>query len=100
MGRNAGIIELNSDDREYLKIQTRARTIQAQTVIRARILLLKANGLTTMHKSTVHTILDEADKIRLVLVNLRVHTSEETRKYLAAVPDRFGFFLHPSMVRG
>ena len=44
MGRKASVINLSADDREYLEAQTRARTIQAQTVNRARILLLKADG--------------------------------------------------------
>lgn len=47
MGRNASTIELSASEREYLELQTRARTIQAQTVCRARILLLKAEGLPT-----------------------------------------------------
>ena len=37
----------------------------------------------------------KGDKIRLVLDNLRVHTSEETRKYLATVPGRFDFVFTP-----
>ena len=37
----------------------------------------------------------KGDKIRLVLDNLKVHTSEETRKYLASVPDRFEFVFTP-----
>ncbi len=37
----------------------------------------------------------KGDKIRLVLDNLRVHSSEETRKYLATVPDRFEFVFTP-----
>ena len=45
MGKKASIITLSSDDRAFLEEQTRARTIQAQTVSRARILLLKADGL-------------------------------------------------------
>ncbi len=45
MGRNASSIELTKADRDYLEQQTRARTIQAQTVIRARIILLKADGI-------------------------------------------------------
>ena len=45
MGRNATSIELTSNDRRYLETQTRARTIQAQTVSRARIILLKADGV-------------------------------------------------------
>ena len=44
MGRRASVINLTAEDREYLEAQTRARTIQAQTVNRARILLLKADG--------------------------------------------------------
>ena len=44
MGRRASVIELTDEDREFLEAQTRARTIQAQTVARARILLLKADG--------------------------------------------------------
>lgn len=45
MGKKASTITLSSDDRAFLEEQTRARTIQAQTVSRARILLLKADGL-------------------------------------------------------
>lgn len=44
MGRKSSIITLTAGEREYLEMQTRARTIQAQTVSRARILLLKADG--------------------------------------------------------
>ena len=56
MGRKASMITLAPEDREYLISQTRARTIQAQTVIRARILLLRADG---------HSIEDIADKVGL-----------------------------------
>lgn len=45
MGRNASSINLTKAERDYLELQTRARTIQAQTVTRARILLLKADGI-------------------------------------------------------
>lgn len=44
MGRKSSVINLTAEDRKYLEMQTRARTIQAQTVSRARILLLKADG--------------------------------------------------------
>lgn len=54
MGRNTSSIELTTADREYLELQTRARTIQAQTVNRARIILLRADGL---------SIDDIADKV-------------------------------------
>lgn len=47
MGRKSISIVLSDDDRSYLEAQTRARTIQAQTVNRARILLLKAEGIPT-----------------------------------------------------
>ena len=56
MGRKASHIVLTAEDREYLETQTRARTIQAQTVNRARILLLKADGC---------SVDDIADKVGL-----------------------------------
>lgn len=54
MGRKSTVIELTSADREYLELQTRARTIQTQTVNRSRIFLLKADG---------RSIDDIADKV-------------------------------------
>ncbi len=45
MGKRASSIELSNEEREYLEHQTRARTIQAQTVTRARILLLRADSV-------------------------------------------------------
>lgn len=45
MGKKASSIELSTEEREYLELQTRARTIQAQTVTRARILLLRADAI-------------------------------------------------------
>lgn len=54
MGRKTGTITLMDEQRLYLELQTRARTIQAQTVCRARILLLRANGV---------SINDIADKV-------------------------------------
>ena len=44
MGKKATTLVLTSEEKEYLETQLRARTIQAQTVSRARILLLKAEG--------------------------------------------------------
>lgn len=44
MGKNAGSITLTPQERSFLELQTRSRTIQAQTVCRARILLLRADG--------------------------------------------------------
>jgi len=37
-------LEISNDDRDYLETICRTRTIQAQIMIRARIILLKANG--------------------------------------------------------
>ena len=37
----------------------------------------------------------KGDKIRLILDNLKVHSSEETRKYLASIPERFEFVFTP-----
>lgn len=45
MGKRASSIELSNEEREYLELQTRARTIQAQTVTTARILLLCADSV-------------------------------------------------------
>lgn len=44
MGRKSIPVVLSAKDRIYLEVQTRARTIQAQTVTRARVLLLRADG--------------------------------------------------------
>jgi len=44
MGRKSVPVLLSAEDREYLETLTRARTIQAQTVTRARVLLLRADG--------------------------------------------------------
>ena len=46
MGRKSRVITLSKEDREWLEAQVRARTSQAQTVARAKILLLKADGKT------------------------------------------------------
>jgi hypothetical protein len=47
MGRKVNTITLTEEQRSYLELQTRARTIQAQTVCRARILLLRADGVSS-----------------------------------------------------
>ena len=44
-GKKASSIELSNEEREYLELQTRARTIQAQTATRTRILLLRADAM-------------------------------------------------------
>lgn len=45
MGKKSGTIILADEERSYLKTQMRSRTIQAQTVQRARILLLRAASI-------------------------------------------------------
>lgn len=55
MGKRASSIKLSNEEREYLELQTRARTIQAQTVARARILLLRADGV------SIDAIADKVD---------------------------------------
>lgn len=55
MGRKSSTITLSFEDRAYLETQTKARTIQAQTVARARILLLKADGY------SIEAIADKVD---------------------------------------
>ena len=55
MGKKATAITLSSEDRAFLEEKTRARTIQAQTVIRAKILLLKADGI------SIDAIADKVD---------------------------------------
>jgi transposase len=55
MGKKATVITLSPEDRAFLEEQTSARTIQAQTVIRARILLLKADGI------SIDAIADKVD---------------------------------------
>jgi len=45
MGKKATTLALTPEEKEYLETQLRTRIIQAQTVNRARILLLKAEGI-------------------------------------------------------
>lgn len=54
MGKKASTITLTPEERAYLETQTRSRTIQAQTVCRARILLLKSEG------ESINVIADKA----------------------------------------
>ncbi len=79
MGRKSSVISLTAEERDYLEIQTRARTIQAQTVNRARILLLKAYGC---------SIDDIADKVGIncksvmLCLRLSVHLQQFIVKFL------------------
>lgn len=83
MGRKTSIINLTAEDREYLETQTRARTIQAQTVSRARILLLKADG---------YSIDDIADKVGInrksVMLCLNKYAEGGVKNALFDAPGR------------
>ena len=83
MGRKASVISLSAEERDYLETQTRARTIQAQTVNRARILLLKADGC---------SIDDIADKIGInrksVMLCLNKYTEGGVENALFDAPGR------------
>ena len=45
MGKRPSAIVLTDEETEYLEAQTRIRTLQAQIVTRARILLLRAQAV-------------------------------------------------------
>ena len=83
MGRKPSVINLTETEREYLETQTRARTIQAQTVSRARILLLKADGC---------SIDDIADKVgvnrKSVMLCLNKYTDGDVENALFDAPGR------------
>lgn len=83
MGRKASSITLTAEDRNYLETQTRARTIQAQTVNRARILLLKADGC---------SIDDIADKVGInrksVMLCLKKYADGGVENALFDAPGR------------
>lgn len=51
--------------------------------------------LTTSDMVSKYSVYFKEDKIRIVLDNLKVHTSEATRKYLVTVPERFEFVFTP-----
>ena len=83
MRRKASSITLTAEDRNYLETQTRARTIQAQTVNRARILLLKADGC---------SIDDIADKVGInrksVMLCLKKYADGGVENALFDAPGR------------
>ena len=83
MGRKSSIINLTAEERDFLETQTRARTIQAQTVNRARILLLKADG---------YSINEIADKVGInrksVMLCLKKYTEGGVENALFDAPGR------------
>jgi predicted ArsR family transcriptional regulator len=66
---NAGKIIITKTDRSYLESLLRARTMQAQTVQRARIILLRAEGI------SIDTIADKVGinrkSVMLCLTNIK-----------------------------
>lgn len=83
MGRKSSVINLTEEERKYLETKTRARTIQAQTANRARILLLKAEGC---------TIDDIADKVGInrksVMLCLNKYKEGGVENALSDAPGR------------
>lgn len=83
MGKRASSIKLSNEEREYLELQTRARTIQAQTVARARILLLRADGV------SIDAIADKVDLNRCsVMLCLRKFKEGGIENALFDAPGR------------
>ena len=83
MGRKASTIILSPEDRSYLEMQTRARTIQAQTVCRAKILLLKADGF------SIDAIADKVDMNRKsVMLCIKKYTEGGIENALFDAPGR------------
>lgn len=56
MPRNSSTLILNDGDYEYLRSLIKQRTIQAQAVIRAHILLDKANGITVSDIARIYDL--------------------------------------------
>ena len=83
MGRKSSIITLTAEERDFLETQTHNHTFQAQTVNRARILLLKADGC---------SIDDIADKIGInrksVMLCLKKYTVGGVENALFYAPGR------------
>ncbi len=80
---DARSLKLSDSDRTYLKSVTRARTMQAQTVSRAKILLLKADG------ESVDAIADKLDlNHNRVLLCLLQHMEDGVENALTDAPGR------------
>jgi transposase len=76
-------INLSETDRTYLEAMTRARTLQAQTVNRAKILLQKANG------ESVDAIADKLDMNRnSVLLCLKKYQEGGVENAMSDAPGR------------
>jgi len=76
-------ITLSSKEIEYLEMQTRARTIQAQTVTRAKVLLLRSEG------NTIEYISDKLDINRnSVILCLKKHLEGGVENALFDAPGR------------
>ena len=76
-------LKLSENDRSYQESLTRTRTMQAQTVSRAKILLLKADG------ESVDAIADKLDLNRnSVLLCLRKHKEGGVENALTDAPGR------------
>lgn len=76
-------ITLSSEEIEYLEMQTRARTIQEQTVTRAKVLLLRSEG------NTIEYISDKLDINRnSVILCLKKYLEGGVKNALFDAPGR------------
>lgn len=60
-------LALSDEDKDYLKSLSQKRTIQAQVVDRARILLYKADGMT--YQEIAETLAISTATVRLCITN-------------------------------
>ena len=71
-------LPLSDEDRDYLKALSKKRTIQAQVVDRARILLYKADGMTFQ---------EIADKLNLSINTIKFQYSQSLKQIRMAVGE-------------
>jgi len=86
---------LSDKDRSYLETQTKARTIQAQTVTRARILLLKADGM------SIDAIADKVDMNRKsIMLCINKYLEKRHVSTLQKFPEGLSLYSRPNMAPG
>lgn len=83
MGRKSAVLALTPEERNCLELKLRTRTIQAQIMIRAKILLLKADGY------TIDQIADKLDLNRKsVMLCLKKYKAGGVENALLDAPGR------------
>lgn len=92
MGNRSTKITLTADEIEYLETQTKARTIQAQTVTRAKVLLLRSEG------NTIKYIADKLDINRnSVILCLNKYLDGGVENALFDAPEEEEILKYPMM---